>query len=76
MNQQHDPQEKESAGAIRERQMQQDDPLLRYLAGSIDLHGKIRRIHAHQQETASSLLRAAAALRSMAAARQTIKARA
>jgi len=79
MNQQHDKfqeQDRKKAGLDQAHPVRHDDPLLRYLAGSIGLHGKISRIQAHQRDTASSLLRAAAALRSIATARQAAKARA
>lgn len=57
-----------------ERLISHEDPLVRYLAHTVGLHHKIRQIHSHQQETASSLLRAAAALRSIAKARQQARA--
>lgn len=60
----------QQALAIHERLVRHEDPLVRYLAHTVGLHHKIRKIHSHQQETASSLLRAAAALRSIALARQ------
>lgn len=49
----------------------QSDPLGSYVIGVGDLHRKLARISRHKEATASSLMRAAALLRSISSARQT-----